>query len=109
MMYRVEISLVVHGQMNSQVEYYRGEMVPDATVVRWLAGLFDAVDSLREHPKRFPIDADRSAIKGYEIRRFNYGEFGVFYRVREDDGLVQILDLRHGRRRSVREEDPDGE
>jgi len=105
MSYRVEIPPQVNAQIDDQVVYYRDEGVADQVIIQWLSGLLDVVDSLEQMPLRFPVDPDRTAIRRYEIRRLNYGEFGIFYRVYEDRRVVEILDLRHGRRRPDHEED----
>lgn len=99
MRYRVEITPEVHGRIDEQVAYLRSEQVAETTVVGWLASLYDALLSLQEHPRRFPVDVIRTQILGYEIRRMGVGEFVVFYRVDGDFGLVRVLTVRHGKRR----------
>lgn len=105
MKYRVEVSPEVRDQVDAQVAYYESERVSELTIVEWLSGLYDRFVNLQEHPKRFPVAVARTAARGYEIRRLNHGEFVVFYRVLDDQRLVQILDFRHGRRRPIDDED----
>lgn len=99
MNYRVEVSPEVQEQIDEQVAYLRSEQVSETILVGWLMSLSDAMLSLREHPLRFPVDAIRTQIRGYEIRRMSVGEFVVFYRVMGELGLVQVLTIRHGKRR----------
>lgn len=106
-MYRVETPPQVNAQIDDQVEHYRDEEASEQVIIGWLSGLLDAIDSLEQLPLRFPVDPDRTAIRRYEVRRFNYGEFGIFYRVHEDRRVVEILDLRHGRRRPGHEDEMD--
>lgn len=98
MTHRVEVSPEVLSQIEAQATYYRSEEVSESTIIDWMLGLYDQFTNLKEHPKRFPVDGARALNKGYEIRRLNYGDFGVFYRVHDEQPLVEILDLRHGRR-----------
>jgi plasmid stabilization system protein ParE len=99
MRYRVEISPAVHGQIDEQVAYLGSEQVAEATVVGWLASLYDALMSLQDHPRRFPADVIRTRILGYEIRRMGVGAFVVYYRVDGDRSVVEVLAIRHGKRR----------
>jgi len=98
MMHRVKVSPKVLSQIQEQAEYYRSQDVSESTIADWMLGLYDRLTNLEEHPNRFPIDETRTQIKGYEIRRLNHGDFGVFYRVYDDQMFVEVLDLRHGRR-----------
>ena len=52
-----------------------------------------------------PIDEIRTQIRGYEVRRLNYGEFAVFFRIDDDRCVVQILTIRHGKRQPWLEEE----
>jgi len=105
MTYRVEIPPEVHAQIDAQVAYLRDEHVAEFTMADWLLGVYDGITGLREHPARFPIDEIRTQIRGYEIRRLNYGEFAVFYRIDDDRRVVQILTIRHGKRQPWLEEE----
>jgi plasmid stabilization system protein ParE len=98
MMHKVEVSPEVLSQIEAQARYYRSEEVSESTIIDWMLGLYDRFTNLKDHPKRFPVDEARTLNKGYEIRRLNYGDFGVFYRAYDEQPLVEILDLRHGRR-----------
>ena len=55
--------------------------------------------SLEQWPRRFPVADAISQAKGYEVRRANYGEYAVFYRVDESRAVVELLAFRHARRR----------
>jgi len=107
MIYRVHYGPDIAGLIEAQVVYLEQQGAGTAVVIDWLLGLYDRIASLREHPKRFAIDTQRSQILGYETRRFNHGAYGVFYRVDADRGLVEILDFRHGRREIVKAESGD--
>jgi len=98
MMHRVEVSPKVLSQIQEQAEYFRSHGVSESTIIDWMLGLDDRFTNLEEHPKRFSVDEARTQAKGYEIRRFNHGEYGVFYKVDDEQMRVEILDLRHGRR-----------
>ena len=70
-------------------------------VTKWTTELYDRLEALSEHPKRFPVDDQRTNALGREIRRLEHGRFSVFYRVNDETSDVEILDIRHGKRKKV--------
>jgi toxin ParE1/3/4 len=66
--------------------------------VRWVVGLFDAVDRLAEFP-----DSGRFVpeLESRQVRELIYGAYRVFYRVSTH---VEILSVRHGRQLVRRDE-----
>ncbi|MBL4697783.1 MAG: type II toxin-antitoxin system RelE/ParE family toxin [Phycisphaerales bacterium] len=105
MIYFVHYSPDIANLINAQVEYLEQQGASTPIVTNWLLELYDRIASLREHPKRFVVDTQRSEVIGYEIRRFNHGEYGVFYRVDDAQAVVEILDFRHGRRLPLSEDE----
>jgi plasmid stabilization system protein ParE len=65
-----------------------------AAALRWARGLFDAVNTLRVHSARGRIVPE---LAREEIRELIYGDYRVVYRV--SDRRVEVLTVRHGRRR----------
>lgn len=99
MTWRVVVSQQVYTQIDEQIVYLLRQGVDHQTISRWLGGLSDAFEGLQTHPKRYPLDRDRSFIKQHEIRRMNYADFAIFYRINDLEQSVEILDLRHAARR----------
>ncbi len=99
MSFRVVITREAEDAIAAQVEYLKKQSAPEDRVVRWLAGLFDLIDSLYELPRRFPVAEAVTAVAGYEVRRVNYADCGVFFRVDDAQSLVEIVAFRHGRQR----------
>lgn len=43
-------------------------------------------------------------MSGYEVRRANYGDYAIFFRVDDAQQVVEVLAFRHGRRRPLPED-----
>ena len=65
---------------------------------RWLAGVQDAIGSLRRFPRRCGI-APETRFLGEELRHFIYKSHRIIYRI--ESRVVRILYVRHGARRPV--------
>ena len=98
MTFRVIVSETVLAAINAQVEYFISESAPPDRIQQWLLGLFDRIDGLYEWPERFPIAASVSRVAGYEVRRMNHGEYALFFRIDQEQEVVEIIAFRHGRR-----------
>ena len=68
---------------------------------QWLTGLQEAVDSLKHMPHRCKIAPENEEFEDHEIRQLLYGKRSGVYRilitVSQEDLLVRILHVRHGR------------
>jgi plasmid stabilization system protein ParE len=106
-MYRVIFTKTVNDGIDAQVAYYRSEMVAESTIAGWLGGLLEQIARLDEMPRRFPIAQAVSQVKGYPVHRMNYGVHAIYYRVMDDQRVVEIIAFRHGRQAPwVEEESP---
>ncbi|GMU83109.1 MAG: hypothetical protein AMXMBFR47_29800 [Planctomycetota bacterium] len=76
---------------------------PDAAT-RWLERLWDAIEDLSRFPNRNAIAPAESDAIGTPVRKLVFGAYLVFYRVREDEALVEVMRFRHGARRAEAEE-----
>lgn len=99
MTYRVVITDEVLAAIDAQIAWYIDQGVSRDLIGTWLAELVGKVNSLRELPKRFGVAETVSRIVGHEVRRMNHGEHALFYRVRDQERIVEVLAFRHGRRR----------
>jgi toxin ParE1/3/4 len=72
--------------------------------LKWYWGLKEAVLSLQEHPNRCPM-----ARKKGELRHLLYGRrphvYRVIFRVVEKQKWVEVLHIRYGARRKLKESD----
>lgn len=99
MSFRVVIARAAEDAIAAQVEYLKQQSAPPDRVDRWLTGLFDLIDSLNELPRRFPVAEAVTAAAGFEVRRVNYADYAVFFRVNDAQALVEVIAFRHGRQR----------
>ncbi len=74
-----------------------------AAAVRWARGLFASVKTLSAHPRRGRVVPE---LLREEIRELIYGNYRLIYRV--SGRRIEVLTVRHGRRRFDPEE-ADGE
>lgn len=100
MTHRVVITQEVLDALGAQAAYLTAQAAPTDRIDAWLAGLFDLIDSLSEWARRYPFAEALTAVKGYEVRRANHGDYAIFYRVDADRRLVEVIAFRHGARRS---------
>ena len=70
--------------------------------VEWFDGLCDAIESLVELPERCAL-APEAALREKGVRQLLYGEGHGVYRIlyRVQDESVQILTIRHARRKPI--------
>jgi toxin ParE1/3/4 len=72
--------------------------------LNWYRGLTEAIFGLEEHPSRCPIIRKKGP-----LRHLLYGQkpnvYRVLFRVLEEQGLVEILHIRHGARGAVKPSD----
>ncbi len=98
-MYKVIYAQEALEGINAQIDHYVSESVPGNTIDAWFQGLIDQVAGLYSMPRRFPVAQSVTKVKGYEMRRMNYGVYAAYYRVDDDRKVVEIIAFRHGRQR----------
>jgi len=98
MSYKVFYTDTMIEQIQDQIQHLRKERVSGATIDGWFARLFDAVDSLYEWPLRHPVAEAESASRGFEIRKLNFENYLIHYRVNESTKVVEVLSFRHAAR-----------
>ena len=96
-MYKIIYAQEALDGINNQVTHYVSESVPVDTINAWFQGLINQVAGLYSMPRRFPVAQSVTKVKGYEMRRMNYGVYAVYYRVDDDQKMVEIVAFRHGR------------
>lgn len=96
-MYKIIYAQEALDGINNQVAHYVNESVPVDTINAWFQGLIDQVAGLYSMPRRFPVAQSVTKVKGYEMRRMNYGVYAIYYRVDDDRKIVEIIAFRHGR------------
>ena len=72
------------------------------TGIRWFVGLSEAIQSLSDFPERCPLAAESIRFP-FEVRQLLYGNRPHVYRIlfTIDGDVVNILHIRHGRRRPM--------
>jgi plasmid stabilization system protein ParE len=93
--YRVLIPQVVQDQIHAQVLYIARDSVNNA--LAWETRLRAAFKELATLPTRNPVDATASDRIGERVRKMVFERtYLVFYRIRESNRAVDILNFRHG-------------
>ena len=99
MKYRVIYTRSFLEDVGAHVDYLLSRRVSGQTIENWYTRLFDRLDGLDTLPKRMPVDARQSQIAQRETRKFNFGDYLVFYHVDEPARTVHVTALMHGTRR----------
>ena len=99
MRYRVVTSASAVAALEEQAMYLREQGAPEDRVAGWLRRMLDAVDALEKWLHRHGVAHDVSDAIGFVVRRLYVDDYGVLYRVDDAAGVVEILAVRHGRRR----------
>jgi len=99
MTYRVIYTDGFLADIADHIAYLRGEHVGQDTLETWYERLFERLDTLDQMPLIHPVSESFSAEHGYEVRKMNYGEYLVFYRVHEAKRTVELMAFTHGARR----------
>jgi plasmid stabilization system protein ParE len=99
MKYHIELAATAKADIRQQALWLRGEASP-AIADRWLAGLYEAIDTLQTHPGRCSIAAESRKFPE-ELRQLLYGRRKkhhrrIIFTIRED--TVYVLYVRHGHR-----------
>ena len=99
--FRVELSLQAQRDIAAIHEWLQSKQAGDAGD-RWFIALRAAIASLSDLPRRCPL-APENQHAPVEVRQLLYGRHPNVYRVlfAVEHGVVQVLHLRHGRRRPV--------
>jgi plasmid stabilization system protein ParE len=103
MAFRIEASAQAESDAVAILEWLF-EQHSGETGVRWFVALNDAIASLATFPERCPVAPENSAFP-FEVRQLLYGRKPHVYRIlfTIDGDVVQILHMRHGRRRPLEE------
>jgi len=101
MVFRVELSDRAQADIAAIYDWLVSQRAGDAGQ-RWFVAFRDAVNSLSTLPTRCAISPE-SADSPVEIRQLLYGRKPHVYRIMFSiqDDVVQILHVRHGRRRPL--------
>ena len=93
--YAVHIPPIVQDQIRSQVFQIASHSIENA--LKWEARLHREIKSLSAMPSRHAVDEGASVRVGQGVRKFVFERtYLVFYRIREDERAVDILNFRHG-------------
>lgn len=99
MSYQVVYTRTVIRQIEEQVQYLQNQKVSTTTIDAWFSRLFEAIDGLYEWPLRYPIAEAQSNARGFEIRKMNFDDYLIHYRVDATKQMVEVLSFFHGAQR----------
>ena len=102
MAFRVEISAQAERDAEAILDWLLTQH-PGQAGIDWFLGLDDAFASLAEFPERCPIAPENTRFP-FEVRQLFYGRKPHTYRILFTivAEVVQVLHIRHGRRKPVR-------
>ncbi len=95
--FSVELTDAAMAAIATQAQYIATEDQAPLNAERWLARIWDAVDSLEQSPRR-AAKAEEDAYVEYEVRRLVIDSHLLLYTIDDDRRKVWIIGLRHGHR-----------
>jgi plasmid stabilization system protein ParE len=103
MAFRVELSDQAQADIAAIYDWLRSQQAGEAGE-RWFVALREAITSLSTLPTRCPVSAE-SRESPVEVRQLLYGRKPHVYRILSiiERDVVQVLHIRHGRRRPLGE------
>ncbi|HLN31399.1 MAG TPA: type II toxin-antitoxin system RelE/ParE family toxin [Gemmataceae bacterium] len=100
MAYRVELALRAEADAEAAYEWIAEDSPRRA--LKWLSGLLQKLDTLRDHPERCPL-APESEHFHEQVREMTYGKrrgvFRILFAIRVD--IVHVFTIRHSARESL--------
>lgn len=98
MRFRVEVADEARQSIRESVRYIAIERKAPLNAERWLARIWQAVDSLERFPHRCPLAPESRALP-YEVRTKMVGSHLLLFHIDDGANVVHILGFRHGHRR----------
>jgi len=96
--YTVEVTDTALAAIAGQARYIAVEIREPINAQRWLAQVWDAVDSLEVFPRR-TATAEEDAYVEFEVRHLVVGSHLLLFTIDDERRKVLIIGLRHGHRR----------
>jgi toxin ParE1/3/4 len=97
MIYRVEVSGNAKAAIREYVHFIAVERKAPISAERWLAKVWDAIDSLEYFPHRCQF-APENELTPYEVRMRRVGDYLLLFTINEATNTVHIISFRHGRK-----------
>lgn len=97
--YRVIVSARTSADLHAIHQYIEQDSPQNAAAV--VAELLDAIDSLERFPTRFPVHSSGRRLSA-TVRRMPVPPYLIYYRVVQRQLAVEIITVRHGKRRQPR-------
>jgi len=95
--YRVIVPPIVQNQIRTQASFIAQDSIANA--LAWEKRLRTAIEDLAMLPTRNAVDKLASRRIGQDVRKMVFDRiYLVFYRIRESNRAIDILNFRHGAR-----------
>ena len=95
--FRVEVTDTAMAAITAQASYIAQDTHAPLGAQRWVDRVWEAVDSLREFPRR-AARAEEDEYVDYEVRELVVGSHLVLFRIDDERETVFVIGLRHGHR-----------
>ncbi len=105
MTFEVLIAPAAKRRIRQQAEWIAAAQAGPRVAAEWLARIYDAIDSLQEMPRLYPV-ASEDAWCEYEVRLLAIGQFVLLFTIIESEQEIWIVHARHGRQLTRSEDLP---
>ncbi len=94
--YRVEVTDQAFEAIRAQAHYIAFEQKAPLSAKRWLEGLWDAIESLEQWPKRCHF-APENNYRPYEIRQLNFDDYLILFTIDDERHVIDVIGFRYGK------------
>ena len=93
--YKVELSIQAKEDYKSIIKYIKYKLLESNIAERYAELIKNEINTLKYNPQKFAI-INYDIIKQYKFRKLIIKNYIVFYRINEDEKIVNIERILHG-------------
>ena len=93
--YKVKLSIQAKEDYKSIIKYIKYKLLEPNIAERYAELIKDEINTLKYNPQKFAI-IDHDIIKEYKLRKLIIKNYIVFYRINEDENIVNVERILYG-------------
>ena len=93
--YKVKLSIQAKEDYKSIIKYIKYKLLEPNIAERYAELIKDEINTLKYNPQKFAI-IDHDIIKEYKLRKLIIKNYIVFYRITEDENIVNVERILYG-------------
>lgn len=93
--YKVKLSIQAKEDYKSIIKYIKYKLLEPNIAERYAELIKDEINTLKYNPQKFAI-IDHDIIKEYKLKKLIIKNYIVFYRITEDENIVNVEGILYG-------------